>query len=171
MASKDDGKAEVCAWIRENFSKATILDVGACDGKWRKLLPEYTMDAVEIFPPNAEAIKPLYRQVFEGDVCDISYGHYDLIIFGDVIEHMTPARARAALEYAKPRCQDLIIGVPWLYKQDEIYGNPWEKHIQDDLTPPLFALRYKGFAVLYNAGYDYCYYHKEQNNGQRDKSV
>ena len=57
MSSYDYGKPEVCAWIRRHFPpETTILDVGACDGKWRRLLPEYpNMDAVEAFEPNLTA--------------------------------------------------------------------------------------------------------------------
>lgn len=51
MGSYDFGKDEVRQWVRNNFpSSAQVLDVGACDGKWRRLLPEYpNMDAVEVF--------------------------------------------------------------------------------------------------------------------------
>ena len=41
MSSYDYGKPEICAWVRKHFPRSsTILDVGACDGKWRRLLPE-----------------------------------------------------------------------------------------------------------------------------------
>ena len=43
-----EGKDEVCAWVRRNFDlDSTILDVGAYDGNWHYLLPEYkNIDAV-----------------------------------------------------------------------------------------------------------------------------
>lgn len=150
-------------WIRDNFpTESTILDVGACDGKWRNLLAEYqSIDACEIFHDNAERIKPNYRQVFEADIFDLRYGWYDLIIFGDVIEHMTVSRAKAVLAYAKKHCKNMVIGVPFLYRQDEMYGNPYERHIQDDLTHELFNERYKGFKILCDTGMNYAYYIKE----------
>lgn len=162
MSSYGYGKAEVCRWVRETFPpESTVLDVGACDGAWRRLLPEYAaMDAVEIFGMNIPKLKG-YRQVYHADVRELRYDWYDLIIFGDVIEHMSPADARAVLEYARPRCRDMIVAVPFLYVQGEIYGNPWEIHVQDDLTPELFAERYPGFAVLWDPGHNYRYYHKE----------
>ena len=54
MASCDIGKPEAVAWVHQEFKKGeTCLDVGACDGKWSKLLGDYlTMDAVEIYKPN-----------------------------------------------------------------------------------------------------------------------
>ena len=161
MSSYAYGKAEICAWIRDRFARdAEILDVGACDGIWRRLLPDYpAMDAVEAFHGNAVRLEG-YREIFEADVRNFEYDRYDLIIFGDVIEHMTVKQAQKVLEYARPRCRDMIVAVPFLYEQGEIYGNPYEKHIQDDLTPELFDARYPGFEVLLRAAEDYCYYHK-----------
>ena len=164
MSSYYFGKDIVCAWIRENFSAGTeILDVGACDGIWRKLLPEYTMDAVEIHGPNADRLHG-YRKVFRRDVDGLDFEHYDLIIFGDVIEHMDVEKAQRVLAYARPRCRDMVVAVPFLYPQDAFGGNPWEKHLQPDLTAEIFAARYPGFSVLCDTGLNYCYYHKE--NGE-----
>lgn len=155
------GKKEVCAWIRENFpSDSTVLDVGACDGNWLWRLPEYeNMDAIDVYPPNMQRLIG-YRQKFCEDIRNFTYDWYDLIIFGDVIEHLPVEGAQAVLEYAKPRCRDLIIAVPFLYEQGAIYGNPYEVHIQDDLTPENFEERYPGYEVLCDPGHDYRYYHK-----------
>ena len=120
------------------------------------------MDAVEIFEPNVRNHKlaEKYDNVFVGDIKDYKYDWYDLIIFGDVIEHMTVEDAQQVLRYAWTRCRDMIVAVPWLYKQDAIYGNKWEIHIQDDLTPALFEERYPGFEILVNTNMNYAYYHK-----------
>lgn len=164
MPSSDFGKDYIVNWIRTRFpTDAEILDVGACDGKWRNLLHDYpNMDAIEIFPPNAEYIRPMYREVINADVYDVQYRDYDLIIFGDVIEHMTVERAQAVLEYAKGSCKDMIVGVPYEYKQGKLYGNPWEEHIQDDLTDTEFVNRYRGFKPIITT-WNYGYYHKEIN--------
>lgn len=162
MASYDYGKKEICDWIRKNFSRdAEILDVGAGDGKWRRLLKDYSnMDAVEAFYPNVWHINGLYRNIIVDDICNVKYEHYDLVIFGDVIEHLYVEKAQKVLEYAKNHSRDVIVAVPFLYEQHAIYGNPFEIHVQPDLTRELFAERYKGFEVLYDAAEDYCYYHK-----------
>lgn len=164
MSSYFFGKDTVCAWVRDHFpAGAEILDVGACDGIWRQLLPEYTMDAVEIHAPNADRLHG-YRKVFRRDVDGLPYEHYDLILFGDVIEHMDVEKAQRVLAYARPRCRDMVVAVPFLYPQDAFGGNPWEKHLQPDLTAEIFAARYPGFSVLCDTGLNYCYYHKE--NGE-----
>lgn len=163
MGSYDYGKQEVCAWIREHFPRdSKILDVGAGDGKWRYLLSDYyDMEAVEAYAPNADQIMGLYRCVYAADIYGFEYDYYDLIILGDVIEHMSVEHAQAVLDYAADHCRDMIIAVPFLYRQDAIYDNPYEVHIQDDLTREIFAERYKGLEVLLDAADDYCYYHKK----------
>ena len=163
MSSYDYGKDEVVKYILDNFpAGSTCLDVGACDGKWQGLLGgQLVMDAVEIFEPNIRQnnLRSKYRCVYSCDVYDCHYDWYDLIIFGDVIEHMTVERAQAVLKWARPRCKDMIIGVPFRYRQDAIYGNPYEIHIQDDLTPELFDERYPGYEILVQPRGDYAYYH------------
>ena len=166
MGSYNCGKAWIEAWIKDNFPKgSTCLDVGACDGKWATRLNDYlVMDACEAFQPNIanHELAKKYRRVYWGDIANLEYEHYDLIIFGDVIEHLYIGKAQEVLSYANERCNDLIISVPFLYPQDEIYGNPWEKHIQDDLTPELFDMRYPGYEMLLRAAEDYAYYHKRK---------
>ena len=160
MSSYDFGKDVVCAWVRENFPKdSNILDVGACNGLWKRLLREYTkMDAVEIFQPNIAFLSD-YHDIYNMDIYDFTYDWYDLIIFGDVIEHMSVERAQKVLAYASKRCGDMIVAVPFLYKQGVLYGNLWEKHIQDDLTAELVAERYPMLEVLHDTKCNYCYYH------------
>lgn len=160
MSSYDYGKAEVCAWIREHIpTDNTVLDVGTCDGKWRHLLPDYqNMDGCEIFLPSAEAVRDQYRFMFAGDIYDYHYDYYDLIIFGDVIEHMTVELAQSVLNYAALHAGVIIVGVPFLYQQGPMYGNQYEEHLQPDLTPELFDQRYKGFSELIRPTHDYCYY-------------
>ncbi len=164
MASYGIGKSEIARWARKIFNQgATCLDVGACDGKWFDIFcNDFHMDAVEIFEPNIEKhrLEQKYDYVFHGDIIDYKYDWYDFIIFGDVIEHMTVEHAQKVLEYAYPRCRDMVIAVPYLWSQPEIYGNKWEIHIQNDLTDKIFHERYKGFEpiIIYR---DYGYYHKK----------
>lgn len=159
MSSYTYGKDEVCAWIRENFTPdATVLDVGACDGLWRRLLPEYTMDAVEAYAPNMARLTG-YRAAIQADIMDYRFKWYDLIIFGDVLEHLTVEDAQALLKYSFPRCRDMIVAVPFLYPQGAIYGNPYEVHRQPDLTPAVFAERYPGLEPLIMFD-GYAYYRK-----------
>jgi len=118
---------------------------------------------VEIFKPNAAKILDLYDEFFVGSISHYSYGYYyyDIVILGDVIEHMEVAAAQYVIDYACSNAKaDVIVGVPYKYKQGPIYGNPWERHIQDDLTPELMAERYPRLELMFEAAPDYAYYHK-----------
>lgn len=160
MSSYKYGKPEVKWLIAREFQKGSeCLDVGACDGEYFNLLNDIlTMDAVEVWEPNVTRyeLKKKYRMVYIDDIRGLKYGEYDLVIFGDVIEHMTVEEAREVIEYAKTKARMIIVAVPYNFKQDAIYGNPYEIHIQDDLTEDLFMERYKGFRCeipYYNYGY------------------
>ena len=168
MASWDIGKTEICHWIRKHFPKdAKILDVGACDGKWKKLLTEYeNMVAVEAWEPHCKELKDLYKRVVNKDIGAYNYTKQDLIIFGDVLEHMSVKKAQQVLAYAEKKCTDLIVAVPFLLKQGAKDGNPWEIHIQDDLTAELMAERYPQLEILLNVGNNYCFYHLKGKNNE-----
>ena len=182
MASYDDGKSEIVAYILDlarnkykRLSKTSsfrILDVGACDGKWadliqgaavyQKKLPAIRMDAVEAWAPNADQIVHKYDHVYAMEMQHFPYrkGAYDLALFGDVIEHMTVPDAQKVLADALDRCQEVIVGVPFWYPQGALYGNPYETHLQPDLDHEIFMERYPGFELLLNARHDYAYYRR-----------
>lgn len=123
---------------------AQILDVGAGWGKYRDLLPDYeNIDAVEIWDPyiHAERLRDRYRQVYSMDVADMHpelLGSYDLVIFGDVLEHLPQRAARNVLRLVF----HAVVIVPFEYPQGPEQNNPYEEHIQDDLTPDVMAERY-----------------------------
>ena len=165
MSSYRQGKPEVKFWLAQHLSNGSeVLDVGACDGVWFNILSEwYTMDAVEVWKPNIEQYRlgEKYRSVFNVKIQDFTFDHYDLVLFGDVIEHMTVEDAQAVLTYAEEHSDMVIVAVPFLFKQDAIYGNPYERHIQDDLTNQLFLERYPDFEpIILYPNYGYYFWRK-----------
>jgi hypothetical protein len=140
-------------WVKDyvltNYGPdANILDVGAGQGKYRLLLRTYpNVDACEIWEPTVEreGLRDLYRTVHVGDVVDLTassdwdYYGYNLMIMGDVLEHMTRDAARTVLERVERAGADVIVVVPYVYPQDEEDGNVYQRHLQDDLTPELMA--------------------------------
>lgn len=163
MSSYEMGKAEIVSWIKAHYSQGSnCLDVGACDGIWADLLGDYlVMDAVEIWQPNIthNNLKDKYHLVIWGDISKQSYMPYDLIIFGDVLEHMSVKDAQRTLEYADTRCADYIVALPFNYYQGAIYGNPYERHLQPDLTPDIVAERYPQLEPIWQDN-GYAYYHR-----------
>jgi len=155
------GKQEVKKWIEESFHEGcSVLDVGCGEGIWSDMLkPRYKIDGVEIFKPYVleHDLKSKYRNLYICDVEDVLYDHYDLVIFGDVIEHMSIHKAQKVLEYAKKHSFDHIVAVPWLYKQGPINGNELERHVQDDLTLEIFNDRYPGYSPIWTTN-NYAYF-------------
>lgn len=153
MASLNIGKPEAVKWVKDHFKLgAECLDVGACDGKWFDLLGDYLyMDAVEVYAPNITKHNLIdkYETVYNVDIREMEYDFYDLIIFGDVLEHMSVEDAQKVLAYAWDRCDDLLVAVPYMWVNRSHYGNPYEVHIQDDLTPENVRERYPGLKALY----------------------
>ena len=120
------------------------------------------MDACEIFEPNVKifGLKGKYRSVEVCDIADLKYEWYDLVIFGDVLEHMTVEKAQEVLAYARAHSKDQLIAVPWKLKQGAVDGNEYERHIQDDLTEEIFAERYEGYEPIW-VNHLYGYYHRK----------
>lgn len=136
--------------IRRFGPDATILDVGAGWGKYRFLLMEYPMDACEVWGPyiEEEGLATIYDKVFEVDICDFDFDHYDVVIFGDVFEHIERARAKELLDRILGKCGEVYIAVPYLYPQHKVNNNPYEEHKQADLTDDLMQREYPGLKLL-----------------------
>lgn len=123
-----------------------VLDVGAGMGTWYDLLrpwfPDAAFDAIEIFEPYLDRFKLLdkYRHITIGDAYDVARAPgltipnptevvpYDLAIFGDVLEHMTRARAIETV-WLLP-WEHAIISIPLGdYPQGPSDGNLAEAHL------------------------------------------
>lgn len=144
-AIADLGGLLVPAHIRHHFPVSSrMLDVGAGWGKYQYLLPEYPMDACEIWEPYIEenGLKTKYREVFNIDICEFEYKWYDVIIFGDVLEHIDKQQAEKVLFYANAHCTQFYIVVPYSYPQEAVDGNPYEAHQQSDLTDEIMHDRF-----------------------------
>ena len=139
-------KKEIKEYVINNFPiDSTILDVGPGIGTYATLLHEYTnIDCVEIFQPYIDRynLSKVYRKTYNANIVDFEYEHYDLIIFGDILEHLSVPDAQKVLKYAYSRCNDIIVSVPYRYKQGIHEDNTYEIHLQDDLTPQLMNQRY-----------------------------
>jgi cyclopropane fatty-acyl-phospholipid synthase-like methyltransferase len=137
-ACNDLGGIIVPTHIKRNFKQtSTILDVGAGWGKYRRLLPEYTnIDACEIWLPyiEQEQLYNQYRKVYHDDICGLHIDWYDAIIMGDVFEHIARENAVELLKNLENKCAQLYVVVPYQYHQGMVDDNPFEEHLQDDIT-------------------------------------
>ena len=145
---------------------ARILDVGAGEGTYYNLLNDYfkNMDAVEVFKPNIDNYELVnkYNTVVYGDIKDFEYDFYDIIIFGDVLEHLEVNEAQMVLKYAYNRCKEMIVAVPYECEQGIAEDNVYEIHKQDDLTPENVLERYPMLKLLHK-NTKYGYYVKDDS--------
>ncbi|HEX8220872.1 MAG TPA: class I SAM-dependent methyltransferase [Chloroflexia bacterium] len=134
--------------IRE-INPRSVLDVGSGFGRWgflcREMLdvwegrtyPEswqVRIDAIEAFPPNITPVYDyVYDNVYKGDAAKIidELGEYDLIIFGDVLEHFSKREGDILLKKAVRRAQKAVLihiplGKQW--PQSERDNNTYEEH-------------------------------------------
>lgn len=163
-------KDKVKEYLKSKFGEnSTILDVGAGSGTYYNVLGDFykNMDAVEIFKPNIDnyQLEKKYREVYNGNIKDFKYCDYDIIIFGDMIEHLTIKDAQKVLKYAYNHCQEMIVAVPYMCEQGEYGGNKYEIHKQDDLTKENMLKRYPMLKLLYSDDI-YGYYVKDENYGK-----
>lgn len=147
-------KNDVKLYIMSRFkSDAKILDVGAGEGTYYNLLHDVykNIDAVEVFKPNIDKYKleEKYNKVYYSDIKDLKYDDYDLIIFGDIIEHLEVEEAQKVLEYADEHSKEMIIAVPYELEQGIAEENIYEIHKQADLTPKIVLERYPMLKLLY----------------------
>lgn len=138
-------------YITSNFpTSAKILDIGCGNGTYADLLKPkgYKLDGVEVYRPNIEKynLKAKYEKVYEVNAIDFtSRNHYDLVIFGDVLEHFTEADARYIISRYKSFCDVILVSVPYMMGQGAYEGNTYETHLQPDLNDKVFTERYPDF--------------------------
>lgn len=142
-------KRETLDFIKGKFHHLdTILDVGAGSGTYGDMLKDHfkTIDAVEVFAPYIETynLKEKYTNVFNADIRTFDFEYYDLIILGDVLEHLSEEDAVVLLERLYPKCREILIAVP-NGQQGATSDNEAEIHLQGNITNQSFLATYKGF--------------------------
>ena len=95
-------KKEVGEYLIDIFPKdSLVLDIGPGEGVYYELLKNnFILDCVEIFNPYIQEfnLRQKYRIVYNKDIKDFEFNeYYDLIILGDVLEHLTVFDAQIVL--------------------------------------------------------------------------
>ncbi len=154
--SSPDGKLQFMQFFREHFkAESIVLDVGPGAGTYGELLTTqgfYQIDAVEIYPAYVEQyhLKSIYRDVYIGDIRTFEFPvFYELVILGDVLEHLNVEDAQALIARLPNHCDYAFFSVPWEYSQDPIGGNEAERHLQPDLTPEVMSKRYPALRMIH----------------------
>jgi len=135
---------ETKPWIIEKIINSpieTVLDVGAGIGNYSDLLSAAgwsgKITALEVWEPYIEKynLKEKYELVINLDVRNNTDYRYDLVIFGDILEHMTKEDAIKVWKSAGEQAKYAVIAIPTThYPQGHLEHNPYEEHIKDDWT-------------------------------------
>jgi len=140
--SHSQGKDIALSWYREIAPETeTVTDVGAGSGTYARLMRTdlkveqfRSWAAIEAWEPYVEQFRlfDLYEEVIRADVRKLKPAMLkaDLVIFGDVLEHMTRAEAQALLTKAQSVAANIIVSIPVLHlDQEAVNGNPFERHV------------------------------------------
>jgi SAM-dependent methyltransferase len=105
---------DLLAMVPKNLS--TVLDIGARDGHFSRLLTEHfeSVTALDLTFPEFDfkGVRPM-----QGDVTNLQFpeNNFDVVFCAEVLEHV-PALQKACSEIARVARQAVVIGVP--YRQD-----------------------------------------------------
>lgn len=140
-SSGDVGKTIFLDWVLNNVDRSEkILDVGFGGGVYGKILKAFyyeNIDGVDVWPENINemGLNFIYDNIFIENVLDFEFEKYDLIIMGDVLEHMSLEDSKKLLnKFINGKASKLFIQVPYMYENHhEWQGNPYEVHIQDEI--------------------------------------
>ena len=164
-------KQETFDFLTNKFGPSTtILDLGAGCGTYSDLLKsKFTnMDAVEIHQPYVDQydLKNKYNNVYNENALSFEFDYYDIIILGDILEHIDEKEGIELIEKLYKKCNELIIGIPFNSEQGVHFDNIYEIHLQAELTNESFLEKYKGFRPL-ALRYDYGIYIKNNKSNQK----
>jgi len=144
--SSKQGKQTSCNWIAEVADTIThVIDIGPGSGTYinllkykRKILSKATWTAIEVWEPYIDEykLKEKYDEVIVQDVRSVDWNMFsnvDLIILGDILEHLTKEDAITLIDKLVSIGKYVLLSIPIVhYPQEEEFGNPYERHIKDD---------------------------------------
>jgi hypothetical protein len=115
-----------------------VIDIGPGDGTYAKLMrPHHRAHwvGIEAWGPyiTTYQLDQLYDVAHVADARLVDWSWFltaDLVIAGDVLEHMSRLHASVLLDGLKLQFPNLLIAIPVLHlDQDAVNGNPFERHI------------------------------------------
>lgn len=146
-SSSYQGKEQSAEWIKNHSDIKRILDVGCGEGTYPNLMKgkfNLLLDAewwgVEAWAKNIAEfdLKAKYFKVLNEDARKLDWNNlpkFDLVIFGDVLEHMTKEESQQLVNIALQHSKYVLISIPVKHMpQDAVGGNPFEVHVKDDWT-------------------------------------
>ena len=139
--SSTEGKG----WTRERISGLAadgplqVLDIGPGVGTYAKLLRGPAVGRIiglEVHEPYVHTyrLREYYDEIVVGDARAVAFPEVDVVILGDVAEHMSEPEALALWDKSVAAARRAVyLSIPIVhYPQGEIEGNHHEVHVVDD---------------------------------------
>ena len=136
------GKDEIFGYIIKNFPQtASILDVGFGLGMIGRYLNQYwfyNVDGIDIYGGELEGLglENIYKKIIIGDINNFKFEYYDIIILGDILEHIELEESKKLLEkfIQQKKCSCIIISIPYMQPMKSVSENPYDAHLQGEVN-------------------------------------
>ena len=132
-------------WALEKIKEInpkTVLDCGAGAGTYLDLIKanlgyKTIVVGVEAWYPYIIKydLEDRYDILYPIDIRDMASFQYDLVILGDILEHMPESDAVLLWNRISEEAKYALISIPIIhYEQGAINDNPYEVHVEEDWT-------------------------------------
>ncbi|MDQ0917615.1 hypothetical protein [Paenibacillus sp. V4I5] len=149
MGTSNWQNVSYCIEMIRRIKPESILDVGVGFGRWGIICREFLdvwngkvergtwdtrIEGIEAFSANIDEYhKNFYTKIWEIDASDYFSSckeKYNLIIFGDVLEHFYKDEGNKLLNMALEMSDYVMINIPLgeNWEQGDLYGNKYEEH-------------------------------------------
>ena len=130
-------------WVLDKIKELkpkSILDVGTGSGILEEIVranfgDSIKLDGIEAWSPYIEEYKltERYDNLYNVDAREWDNWDYDLVMFGDVLEHMNEHQSADMWNKMSQKAGAAIITIPIIhYPQGASFGNPFEIHHEED---------------------------------------
>lgn len=139
--SAGENKEYVTAFLKAHRPE-TVIDIGAGAMMYGNLIREEIgnkpkITAIEVWQPYIDfyPYEKVYNEVIQVDARLHDDYNVDVVIAGDVLEHMSEEEMKELVTKIRSQAKWLILSVPVIhYPQGHLEDNPYEEHIQEDLN-------------------------------------
>lgn len=130
-------------WVLEKIKELnpkSILDVGTGSGVLEEIVREnfghsIVLDGIEAWEPYIAEynLTERYDNLYNVDARTWKNWDYDLVMFGDVLEHMVESESSELWNIVSKQARNAIITIPIIhYPQGASFGNPFEVHHEEN---------------------------------------
>lgn len=133
--------AHVLHFLPDDLGDMVVLDVGCGFGEWGFMMRTIKRGSpyligVDIWRPYLERIHPLkiYDELIEVKIPHIPLKEksIDISVACEILEHLSKnAGCELMAELQRVTEKTIIVSTPLNYPQEEVRGNPYEKHVTD----------------------------------------